>query len=87
MMVGREMAAPPVDRPAPGTEIALAVRNLCVVSDRGLHAVNDLSLEVRNGEILGIAGVAGNGQRELAEAVTGLRPIVSGEIEVSGPRR
>jgi general nucleoside transport system ATP-binding protein len=84
MMVGREMAAPPVDRPAPGTEIALFVRNLCVVSDRGLHAVNDLSLEVRNGEILGIAGVAGNGQREFAEAVTGLRPAISGEIEVSG---
>jgi len=84
MMVGREMAAPPVDRPAPGTETALAVRNLCVISDRGLHVVNDLSLEVRNGEIFGIAGVAGNGQREFAEAVTGLRSVVSGEIEVSG---
>jgi general nucleoside transport system ATP-binding protein len=82
MMVGREMATAPVDRPAPGTEHALTVRNLCVVSDRGLHAVNDLSLEVHRGEILGIAGVAGNGQSELAEAITGLRPIVSGSISV-----
>jgi general nucleoside transport system ATP-binding protein len=84
MMVGREMATAPVDRPAPGTETALSVRNLCVVSDRGLHAVNDLALDVRCGEILGIAGVAGNGQREFAEAITGLRPIISGSITVMG---
>ena len=82
MMVGREMAAPPTDRPAPGEETAFALRNLCVVSDRGLHAVNDLSIDVRAGEILGIAGVAGNGQREFAEAITGLRPIVSGTITI-----
>jgi ABC-type uncharacterized transport system ATPase subunit len=82
MMVGREMAAPPLARPAPGTEIALAVGNLSVVSDRGLRAVDELSLEIRAGEILGIAGVAGNGQRELAEALSGLRPPEGGTITV-----
>ena len=60
----------------------LSLRNLRVENDRGHTAVNDLSLELHQGEILGVAGVAGNGQRELAEAVTGLRKIQSGTVEL-----
>jgi simple sugar transport system ATP-binding protein len=82
MMVGRELLAPVGMRAAPGTATALTVRDLCVISDRGIHAVNNLSVNVRAGEILGFAGVAGNGQRELAEALTGLRPPVSGLITI-----
>ena len=80
MMVGRELAAPPGDRPAPGTELVLEIENLRVINEKGIHAVNDLSLEVLSGEVLGIAGVAGNGQRELAEAIAGLRRVVGGQI-------
>jgi simple sugar transport system ATP-binding protein len=60
------------------------VRNLVVTGDRGNRAVNDLSIEVRSGEIVGVAGVSGNGQRELAEAIFGLRPIDSGQVLVGG---
>jgi nucleoside ABC transporter ATP-binding protein len=55
-----------------------------VKNDRNLEAVNDLSLDIRSGEILGMAGVSGNGQRELAEALFGLRKPVSGTISVDG---
>ena len=54
--------------------------------DRGVDALRDVSLAVRAGEMLGVAGVAGNGQRELAEALTGLRRLVSGTVEVGGRR-
>jgi simple sugar transport system ATP-binding protein len=54
------------------------------MGDRGLVAIDDLSLEVRRGEILGIAGVSGNGQRELAETIAGLRQSESGTIAVAG---
>ena len=52
---------------------ALVVKNINVRSDRGFLALNDLSLSVHSGEIVGLAGVSGNGQRELAEAINGLR--------------
>ena len=58
----------------------LCVKNLCVRGDRGNLAVNGLDLELRAGEILGMAGVSGNGQREFADALAGLRPVESGEI-------
>jgi simple sugar transport system ATP-binding protein len=60
------------------------VRELHVTDERGLSAVRGLSLQVHEGEILGIAGVAGNGQRELVEAITGLRPIRSGQVFIAG---
>jgi simple sugar transport system ATP-binding protein len=62
----------------------LQVRDLVVSDDRHQIAVEGLSLEVRSGEILGVAGVQGNGQRELVEALTGLRPVDEGEIFLDG---
>jgi len=82
MMVGHEL---PSQDPAPSPEIGealLAVRDLRVRSDRGTEAVRGLSMEVRAGEIVGIAGVSGNGQRELAEAIAGLRAPRSGSIRL-----
>ena len=58
----------------------LSLEGLCALSDRGLPALRDVSLEVRSGEIVGIAGVSGNGQRELAEAISGLRPATGGRV-------
>ena len=74
LMVGRPVKLVPdrTDR-APG-DVALSVGGLTVVGDRAQTAVDDVSLDVRAGEVLGIAGVSGNGQRELAEAIAGLRP-------------
>lgn len=66
--------------PAPAQQEQLCVQDLCVNDDRGIPAVRGMSLAVRAGEILGIAGVDGNGQRELVEAIAGLRPIVSGQV-------
>jgi len=61
---------------------ALVVRNLSVLDSRGLPAVRDVSLSVRSGEIVGIAGVAGNGQRSLTDAIAGLQAVASGTVEV-----
>lgn len=84
MMVGRPVDLV-VDKEAadPGEPI-LEVENLVVLDDRGHPAVNDVSFSVRRGEILGIAGVQGNGQTELVEAVTGLRPGLSGTCSITG---
>ncbi|MGE5262566.1 MAG: ABC transporter ATP-binding protein, partial [Acidobacteriota bacterium] len=75
MMVGRKVILQ-VDKepPSPGTTV-LTLQDLEVRDDRHLTTVNGVSLQVREGEILGIAGVQGNGQRELVEAITGLRPV------------
>jgi len=62
----------------------LKVEGVSVVGDRGYTALHDAGLEVHGGEILGIAGVAGNGQRELAEAIAGLRPPGAGRVRLSG---
>jgi simple sugar transport system ATP-binding protein len=82
-MVGRSVLES-LDRPAaePGP-VVLDIRGVSAVNDRDLPALRDVSLEVRSGEIVGIAAVAGNGQSELAEVVTGLRPC-SGDIRVGG---
>ncbi|MTB11367.1 MAG: ATP-binding cassette domain-containing protein, partial [Actinobacteria bacterium] len=64
--------------------IVLDVRDLCANDDRGRVALESVSLSVSPGEIVGIAGVAGNGQRELAEVISGMRPITSGSITVDG---
>jgi general nucleoside transport system ATP-binding protein len=84
LMVGREVLLR-VDKKPPDTgDLLLEVRNLDVNDERGLPAVRDVSLEVRAGEIVGIAGVEGNGQSELIEAITGLRQAESGEVVVAG---
>jgi len=82
MMVGRPVLLRVDKSPAKAGHSILEVRDLRVLSDRGLPAVDGLSLTVRAGEILGIAGVQGNGQTELVEALTGLRTPVSGAIEL-----
>ena len=84
MMVGKEVV-PRVTREKrePG-EPVLTVKGLRVMSDFGTLAVKDLSFEVRAGEIFGVAGVEGNGQSELVQALTGLRPPQSGEIHLDG---
>ena len=70
--------------PKPVCEARLQVRGLMVNGDRGERAVHGLDLSVHGGEIVGVAGVSGNGQRELMEALVGQRPIDSGTVSVSG---
>ncbi|HEY7280261.1 MAG TPA: ABC transporter ATP-binding protein [Actinomycetota bacterium] len=87
LMVGRDV--PPGGRRrtpvhTEGRPVVLDVEDLTVRNDFGRRRVRALALTVHRGEILGIAGVAGNGQRELAEAVTGLRPRESGSVRVNG---
>jgi simple sugar transport system ATP-binding protein len=84
LMIGRDLetqarrSAPQVSRPV------LVAEGICADNDRGLPALHDLSLTVHAGEVVGVAGVAGNGQRELAEALTGLRPTTAGTVSVEG---
>ena len=80
MMVGREVILTVDKPPASVGDLVLDVNNLRVMDDRKLMAVNGISFQIRSGEVLGIAGVQGNGQTELVEALTGLRPIVAGQV-------
>jgi general nucleoside transport system ATP-binding protein len=84
LMVGRLVLLQVRKGPAHPAEPRLAIRDLHALNDRGLPALRGLSLEVRAGEILGIAGVAGNGQTELEEAIAGLRRPTSGKITICG---
>jgi ABC-type uncharacterized transport system ATPase subunit len=84
LMVGREVLLRVDKGPASPGEPLLTVEDLRVEDERGLEAVRGLSLEVRAGEIVGIAGVDGNGQTELIEAITGLRKPESGRIVAAG---
>ncbi len=74
LMVGREVLESLERTPMPSGEVVLALEQVEADNDKGLPALRGVSLEVRSGEIVGIAAVAGNGQSELAEVVTGLRP-------------
>ena len=65
-------------------EICLEVEGVCCLNEKRLPALHDVSLQIRGGEILGIAGVAGNGQKELAELLTGLRRATSGRVRLLG---
>jgi simple sugar transport system ATP-binding protein len=84
LMVGREVVFNVARRESKPGKPVLEVNDLTVLDDRRLEAVSGLSMTVREGEILGVAGVDGNGQAELAEAITGLRSAASGRINVSG---
>jgi simple sugar transport system ATP-binding protein len=79
-MVGRDVMLVVNKAPVQVGETVLAVENLVVEDETGRARVRDLSLEVRAGEIVGLAGVAGNGQTDLIEAITGMRPIASGRV-------
>lgn len=84
MMVGRDVVLRVQKPPKEPGEPILKVENLWVKGDRGEDAVKGLSFEVRAGEIFGIAGVEGNGQTELIEAITGLRKIEKGKVILNG---
>lgn len=84
MMVGREVSFTVDKGPAHPEEVILSINNLVVEDIRALNAVDDLSFEVRAGEILGIAGVDGNGQSELIQAISGLTATKSGSIQLNG---
>ncbi|MGH2452194.1 MAG: ABC transporter ATP-binding protein [bacterium] len=84
MMVGRDIGLRRTKTGSPGEAEALAADGLWARGDRGRDALQGVSFIVRRGEILGIAGVAGNGQRELVEVATGLRPASAGRVRVLG---
>ena len=84
MMVGREVILTIDKKPARPGKVVLDVQGLVVLDDRKQVAVSDLSFQVCAGEILGVAGVQGNGQTELVEALTGLRPAAAGQVHMLG---
>lgn len=83
-MVGREVTFAPDRGDVKCAEARLQLENVACGSDRGTPGLRGVSLELCSGEILGIAGVSGNGQRELAEAITGLRKVTSGKVLLEG---
>ena len=84
MMVGRDVVLETPSGDATPGEVVLRLEVVSAQSDRGLPGLREVALEVREGQIFGIAGVAGNGQRELAEVVTGLRRATSGRVTLRG---
>jgi simple sugar transport system ATP-binding protein len=84
MMVGRDVGMELARSPAAPGRIVLSVENLTCRSEIGLPAVRDVSLTVRAGEIVGIAGVSGNGQTELSLALSGLLPVDAGSVVLNG---
>lgn len=88
LMVGRSVEFNRIARTNPGdpNNVVLDITNISANDDRGRLALQSVSLTVGVGEIVGIAGVAGNGQRELAEVISGMRPMVAGAITVQGQK-
>lgn len=82
LMVGREVVFRLDKEPLQTGDVVLEVDHVRALNDRGLPALKEISFQVRANEILGIAGVAGNGQRELSQVITGLRPLVAGRIHL-----
>ena len=80
LMVGRDVSFHVDKRPAQVGEVVLSIEHLFVHDDRGVPVVTDVSFQVRGGEVLGVAGVQGNGQTELVEVITGLRSAEKGVI-------
>ena len=84
MMEGRSVSFTTEKNPPQPKEVILSIKDLVVNENRGIPAVKNLSLDVRAGEIVGIAGIDGNGQSELIQAITGLRKVKSGTINIKG---
>ncbi|MGD9751684.1 MAG: ABC transporter ATP-binding protein [Acidimicrobiia bacterium] len=84
MMVGRTVVLRVDKQPARPGDVRLRIQGLQVDDDRHQRAVRGVDLEVRAGEIVGVAGVQGNGQRELVEAICGMRPIRGGMVQIDG---
>jgi simple sugar transport system ATP-binding protein len=83
LMVGREVVFRVEKKAVQAGETVLDVKGLKAINDKGIQSLNGVSLYVRQGEIVGLAGVAGNGQNELAEALAGLREITEGSVLVN----
>jgi len=83
MMVGRQVTFKTEKKDPNPTDVVLKVENLVVADNRGIEKVKGLNLEVRAGEIVGIAGIDGNGQAELIEAITGLRKVKGGKVTLN----
>ncbi|MEU8196690.1 ABC transporter ATP-binding protein [Microbispora amethystogenes] len=85
-MVGRAVPPLPADRPAPppGRTAALSLTGVSAYGDNGVLRLRDVTLDVLPGEVVGVAGVAGSGQRELCEVACGLRPAATGVVAVAG---
>lgn len=84
MMVGREVQLVLEKAPAKPKDVVLDVSGLTVKAESGIDAVSNVSFQVRAGETVGIAGVDGNGQLELIEAIMGLQPVKAGEVKIKG---
>jgi general nucleoside transport system ATP-binding protein len=84
LMVGREVVFSIDKEPVDAGDIVLSVEGVKAHNDKGLMALRDVSLNVRSGEIVGLAGVAGNGQTELSHTIAGLRHVIEGCIKVNG---
>ncbi|MCI6871450.1 ABC transporter ATP-binding protein [Streptococcus hyointestinalis] len=84
MMVGHSVSFTTEKEPAKPKDVILSIKDLVVNENRGVPAVKQLNLDVRGGEIVGIAGIDGNGQSELVQAITGLRKVKSGSITIKG---
>ncbi len=84
LMVGSELPSPETSESTVTDEIALEVRGVTVVDEDGRPAVDDVSLTVHRGEVLGIAGIEGNGQTELIDAIIGTEPMTAGHIMLMG---
>ncbi len=84
LMVGREVVFRIEKQPSNPGDVVLDVRDVYAENDKGLPALRGLSLNVRRGEIVGVAGVAGNGQRELSQVISGLRKCTRGEVRLAG---
>src|SRR5512138_607996 len=84
LMVGRDVVFAIEKKPQPAGEIVLEIQDLQAENDKGLPALRGVSLDVRHGEIVGLAGVAGNGQRELSQVISGLRQASAGQVVLNG---
>ncbi len=83
MMIGRDLVIPKTNSSIHPKSEMLKIKNLTIMGDKQNKAIDDLSFTVREGEIFGIAGVSGNGQEELAQALCGLRKVKSGQVTLS----